>query len=118
MKIYVIEKGAYSDHRVIGVALTKERADAIAKIASDRWNTAYYSTWESEQFETALRFYVQYDYGDWTVEYDDLELYPTYKENTALDCNRFVVFADSLEKAVKIAQDMRAEIIYRDEIGE
>lgn len=47
MKIYVITKGEYSDYRICAVATDPEKADALAKFYSSKYDTA-----EVEEYDT------------------------------------------------------------------
>lgn len=114
MKIYVVEQGQYSDRHIIGVTDDKKKAEKVCG-ALDAW----YSEWDTDQFEVrnCLRFEVydpncSYD-SDWTAVYDAYDLYDNYKENTELDDGVYIIYADSREQAIKIAQDMRAEKLAR-----
>ena len=46
MKVYVIEKGEYSDRHVVAVASCEERAEELCKLHSDTYDKAYYSEFE------------------------------------------------------------------------
>lgn len=113
MKIYVIEKGQYSDRRVVGVTDNKQMAIKICKMGSNHKYMAddiTYSEWDTEQFSNGLiRYRVEYFLGDWNYEFDDF--WGEYDSNIEVYEDTFIIFADSPEQAIKIAQDMRAERI-------
>ena len=106
MKVYVIEKGIYSDRRVIGVVETKEEAEAVVNaIKSNDDDSVTYEEYDTHQFKTSLLFHVEYICGDWHVNYYDWERVDksveTYEDN-------WIVLAKNRNQAIKIAQDMRA----------
>jgi hypothetical protein len=47
MKVYVITKGEYSDYHICAVATDPEKADALAKFCSDKYDSA-----EVEEYDT------------------------------------------------------------------
>ena len=113
MKVYVIEKGAYSDRHIVGVCLDKKKADEIAKaISVNIYNQAYVTEYDTDQFIISpLRWTVGYYTHKWSAEYDDYNLHTQYTESTALNRHNFIVYADTKEQAIKIAQDLRAEYL-------
>lgn len=115
MKVYVITKGCYSDYHICGVCLDKKKAKEIAEAVSEEPRSLYEARveeYDTDQFETQkLRFVVEYYSHKWTAEYDDYDFWKEYSENTVKDSHNFIVYADSPEQAIKIAQDMRAEYL-------
>ena len=109
MEVYVIEKGCYSDRYVVGVVETKEEADRVVEILEkSRGEDVGYSIFDTNQFQTdRLRFIVSYTFGEWIVTYEDY-LYDEYTENTEIYEDCWIIFAPNPDKAIKIAQDMRA----------
>ena len=106
MKVYIIEKGAYSDRHVVGVTEAEEKAKKICEIID-----ADYSEWDTNQFSTdRIRFVVDYWCGNWTAEYDEYNLYSMYSDNVCDYENHYVIYANSIQQAIKIAQDMAAKI--------
>ena len=109
MKVYVIEKGCYSDRHVVGVVETEQEAKEICKNILSDDDSASYEEYDTKKFETELpRFCVYFCFGEWVAEYDDIGIYESYKESTEDYENHFVIFAKTKEVALKIAQDMRA----------
>ena len=112
MKVYVIQKGQYSDRTIVGVTETEEEAkEVVHAIDDDAWITEY----DTKQFKTHLiRFVVEertwYD-GNWYAEYDQYDLYKEYKESCCAYDNTYVVYAESKDTAIKIAQDIRAQYL-------
>lgn len=109
MKVYVIQHGYYSDRHITGVTTDEEKAKKICEMLDSS-----YSEWDTDQFEVpnAIRFEVMpplYGEKNWYVEYDEYGIYSDYKENTEDYKDHFIIYADSSDQAVKIAQDMRAE---------
>ena len=112
MKVYVITKGVYSDYHIVGVCLDEKKAKEIAKVISDKYNNAYVEEFDSDQFITKTpRWIVGYYTHKWTAEYDEYDLRSVHTENTIIDSHNFVIYADTPEQAIKIAQDMRAEYL-------
>lgn len=124
MKVYVVQKGHYSDMHIIAVTENKETANEIAKAACNKgWIAGpdtYVEEYDTKQFETGI---VKFDVDLWEdafidnedidideqVEYVDYDLYEEYTENTRMSKGRYIIFAKSKEQALKIAQDMEAE---------
>lgn len=120
MKVYVIEKGYYSDRHIIGIVETKKEADEICKVLYDTnsydKDSIGYSEYDTKQFQTnRLRFHVSYLCDEWEAEYDDYDIYESYKENTETYEDNYIIYANSPDQAIKIAQDMRAEKLAKKE---
>ena len=112
MKVYVIEKGCYSDRHIIGVVETEEEAKKICKAVSGHYKIdgASYTEYDTKQFTTSLLRYVVSDwYGVWRAEYDDYDLRSMYKTNMKEYDGSYIIYASDPEQAIKIAQDMKAE---------
>ena len=112
MKVYVIEKGSYSDRHVVGVTETEKEAKEICKAISGeyKYDEASYTEYDTKQFQiNQIRFQVSYLYNKWKAEYDDYDLYEEYRENTEVYDDFYVIYTNSPDHAIKIAQDMRAE---------
>ena len=110
MKIYVIQKGEYSDKHIIGVTDDKCKAETVSNAIG-----GWYTEFDTDQFTIprCIRYQV-YDpvnsyTDDWLAEYDDWEIYDNYKENSIVYDGLYIIYADSPQQAIKIAQDMRAE---------
>ena len=114
MKVYVIEKGYYSDRHIIGVVETKKEADEICKVLYDTnshdKDSIGYTEYDTKLFQiNLLRFHVSYLCNEWEAEYDDYDIYKEYKENTEIWEDNYIIYANSPDQAIKIAQDMRVE---------
>ncbi len=114
MKVYVIEKGWYSDRHIVGVVETEEEAKKICEMLkrTDEYDcdSVSYGEYDTHQFKTSrMRFMVEHYFGDWRVQYDAYNLWDTYKDNTEDYEYHYIIYANSPEQAVKIAQDMEAE---------
>ena len=118
MKVYVIEKGSYSDRHVVGVTETKKEAEEVCKAISGKYKyeKASYTEYDTKQFQiNQIRFQVSYLCNEWEAEYDDYDFYEEYKENTEVYEDFYIIYANSPAKAIKIAQDMRAEKLAKKE---
>lgn len=117
MKIYVIQKGEYSDRHIVGVTDDKNKAKKLCDMLD-----ASFSEFDTEQFSipNSLRFEVwnpsnSYT-GGWIAEYDDYDIYDNYKENAIDYDGHYIIYADSPQQAIKIAQDMRAEKLAKEKL--
>ena len=116
MKVYVIEKGDYSDRHIIGVVENKEDAKRICNsLTSERDYSISWSEWDTNQFVTnKIRYVVMDDNSDyyqgWSAEYDDYEFYKDCTDNQRIYDGCYVIFANSAQQAIKIAQDMKAQM--------
>ena len=109
MKVYVIEKGWYSDRHIIGVVETEEEAKKICDVYSDDDDDATYEEYDTKRFtDNRIRFVVTTDGKEWAVRTDDYDLWSSYKENGKVYDGEYVIYAYSKEQAVKIVQDMKA----------
>lgn len=113
MKVYVITKGDYSDYHIVGVTTDKDKAETVAKEVSGEWqfNTASVETYDTDQFLTRLRYRVEFDGLRWSAHFDDYNYYDKYAENHAFSNVCFIIYADTKEEAIKVAQDMRAKML-------
>ena len=113
MKVYVIEKGVYSDRHVVAVVETEEEAKIICNGISPYPEEVKYTEYDTRQFTTnRLRFHVYEWYNgsnEWEAEYDDYDLFAMYKDNSEEYNGSYVIYANSPQQAIKIAQDMKAE---------
>ena len=117
MKIFVIERGTYSDRHIIGVTDDKKKAEKLCNMLD-----ASFSEFDTEQFSilNSLRYEV-YDpgssyTGEWIAVYDDYNIYDNYKENAIDYDGHYIIYADSPQQAIKIAQDMRAEKLAKEKL--
>ena len=115
MKVYVIERGWYSDKYIAGVVETEAEAKQICDVINsgdtEYHNDARYEEFDTEQFVTRkIRWIVEEDYlNEWSAYSEDdyfrdeaTESYESYEDH-------YIVYADSKEDAIKIAQDLKAE---------
>ena len=112
MKVYVIEKGMYSDRHIVGVVESEEEAKKICNVISTHPEEDWveYTEYDTHQFVTSRLRYHVYDYGDeWEANYDDYDLLAMYKDNSEEYGGSYVIYANSPQQAIKIAQDMKAE---------
>lgn len=111
MKIWVIQKGEYSDRHIIGVTETEDLAKKIVEATSDNYNKSFYREFDTDQFKDARHRYIVSNWTDeWKAEYDDYDIYEYYgNDNKMLSEFEYVIFAENQEQAIKIAQDMLAE---------
>lgn len=116
MKIYVIQIGEYSEKRVVCVADSEDNAKKICEMIKNRTSGCYhdsiwYDVFDTNQFQiNGFRFYVKFYCGEWSVELDCDPLPDETEESYELYENNYVVYAQTPEQAIKIAQDMRARI--------
>jgi len=116
MKVYIIEKGWYSDRWIVGVTESEEVAKRIVS-AYDYDGDSSYRVYDTDQFQNKpFRFKVEYwSEETWNAEVDAYETYSGYDTNTLIDIDEYIIFAKTKEQAIKIAQDMRAEYKAREE---
>ena len=113
MKVYVIECGYYSDRHVVGVVETQGEAEQVSKILNNTSYDSSYASWrefDTNQFTVEqMRFLVGHD-DEWTVRFDDYDLYDNYQENSEVYEGFYVIYAMDSDVAIKIAQDLEARI--------
>lgn len=113
MKVYVIECGYYSDRHVVGVVETQGEAEQVSKILNNTSYDSSYASWrefDTNQFTVKqMRFLVGHD-DEWTVRFDDYDLYDNYQENSEVYEGFYVIYAMDSDVAIKIAQDLEARI--------
>lgn len=111
MKVYVVEKGQYSERHVVAVVETKEAAEKICGAISGYYDydRARYEEFDTEQFSTGLvRFYGYFEDGH-DLEYDEYNYWIDFKESTLNDMSPCIIYAESISQARKILQDMVAQ---------
>lgn len=118
MKVYVIEKGYYSDRHIIGIVESKEEAKSIVdaiKCGSYDADSISYEEYDTLQFsDKRFRYAVtRYSDSDWEAEFDEYDLWSNYKESIHDYSDHYIIYANSPNQAIKIAQDMRAEELAR-----
>lgn len=114
MKVYVIQKGCYSDRHIVGVVETEKEAKNVCDAIKDcEWDSdsLSYAEYDTKQFQDKrIRFTVWRESDNsWHCEYDDYDLYDNYVENTCDYEDHYVIYADTGNQAIKIAQDMYYE---------
>lgn len=134
MKVYVIEKGEYSDRHVIGVTLDEEKAKYVVETSNEKARNSWvlgsgdydYTEFEMDKFDELYNLYKN-DYKMFQVIKDLENKKITISEkdiNDNLDDVGVVrksyyenylyvyVLANTTEKALKIASDKFAEYEY------
>ena len=133
--IWVIEKGSYSDYRVVGVYSTKEGAELVcAKInGEESYEPAVVSAWPldpgMEAINQGLEPFIVHMLRDGTTEKvwmdeNDFEYTlndqptiwrrseaPAYKGKNIPDCLTARVFAKDSQHAIKIVSEYRTRMI-------
>lgn len=113
MKVYVIQRGYYSDRHIIGVVETKEEAIRIAEALKDSWDrdSVAWREYDTKQFvDHRFRYTVERMYDNtWHIEYDEYGAYKEYEETAKIYDDNYVVYAYNTQQAIKIAQDMYYE---------
>lgn len=121
MIVYVIEKGYYSDRYIIGVTDSKETAEIIKNQYNQNGDTTY-TEYNTEQFKVIkpMRYSIGFicksnrwygfpdEFGS-KEEYDSSVYLGKSEDWSGDEIESYVVLANSLKQAIKIAQDMRAE---------
>lgn len=116
MKIYIVTKGDYSDYHIIAATLSKQRAENIAKIYSDKYDTAEVEEFEEisdkdiadimDKLECRFVFNIKNN-GEVT------EIEAIYEKKNAPNMSvtphdiAFSIAAKDKEHALKIARDLR-----------
>ena len=120
MKVYVVEQGDYSDRHIVGITETLEEAEKIRDLIYDSKYTNRYlapsiavTEYNTRAFkDSRLKFLVTI-YDDDKVSAETVNpncgLYEDYTDTCYTDYGDYVVFARSIEQAVKIARDMEAQ---------
>ena len=140
--VWVIEKGSYSDHRVVGVYSTQERAKLVCEhINKDgSYEPATVAKWPLdpgvEAINKGLLVFTVWMLRDGTVEKCDQgtggfeyalsaaphiwrrSKAPAYRGKNAVDCLTAQVFARNIAHAVKIVNEYRTQIIAKGEWDE
>ena len=106
MKVYVIEKGSYSERHVIGVVKTLKEAEDLIKFFEKENDYVTFEEFDTDQFKQKLRFIVERPFDNWIATFDDYNSYNRYKNNSEVYPGCYVVYSDSYENAIKIAQNM------------
>lgn len=133
-KVWVIEKGSYSDYRVVGVYTTKKKSERVAEAinAGDSYNDATVSEWPLDPGYDAINqgrkpfsITMLRDGAVERVGRDDVSYYnigdqysiwertkaPAYKGKGIPDALNATVWARDEKHAIKIASERRAQMI-------
>ena len=104
MKLYAILKGEYSDRHIVALTASREKAEALQKICSDRYSDADIETYEDGELQD-YKFWWHYD-----AYYDEIEMYDEclLKDEYAAGDDAYVC-APNPERARKKAHDMIAK---------
>ena len=112
MKVYVVTSGSYSDYRIEEIFAKKDDAEALAAVLSDgnevdEWEVnkrrvvPLWSLWMKGNGDS------DDDYCSPYANTDDKEAIYCYDDDSV----HFDVLADSLERAIKVANERRAIIL-------
>lgn len=117
MKIYVVTKGEYSDYHIITATLSKQRAENIAKIYTDKYDEAGVEEFDEmsdeaidrmmEELELRYVFNIQQDGAVSAVEAVYEKKNAKIMDTSCYDRIHFSIAAKDKEHAIKIARDMR-----------
>lgn len=119
MKVYVVEQGIYSGKHIVGIAESLEEAEAIKNAVSSETYSLYesksisiteYDTKAFKDCRLKFRVDIYYD-GDVSVETVDADcgMYDEYKDSCYTEYGDYIIYAQNVEQAVKIARDMEAQ---------
>ena len=133
MKVYVIEKGEYSDRHVIGVTLDEEKAKYVVeegnnKVGKNFWYSAdyAYTEFEIDKFDELYNLYkndykmfrVWKDLKNKDITISEIDIVDNLDDSGIVrkyDYDNYLsvfVLANTEEKALKIASDKFAEYEY------
>lgn len=113
MKVYVIEKGCYSDRYIVGVTDSEETAKIIQK-QYDYNDDTQYTEYDTDQFKVVkpMCYTINYDTKThiWRGYPDGYHIH-NYTKSEYLGkegvIESYAVLANTLDQAKKIAQDMK-----------
>lgn len=135
MKVYVIEKGEYSDRHVIGVTLDEEKAKYVVEEGNNRARKSFwycsndydYTEFEMDKFDELYNLYknnykmfrVEKDLENKQITISETEFDDNYlddpgivRKTSYINSLSVYVLANTEEKALKIASDKFAEYEY------
>ncbi len=118
MKVYVVTSGSYSDYRIEEIFKKKADAEALASVLSDSNGV---DEWEVNQRRVIPLWSIwMKKSGDLDDEYGSPSTNTDGKENAYCydDLIHFGVLADTLERAIKVANERRAIILSHNLWGE
>ena len=115
MKVYVVTSGSYSDYRIEEIFSKKKDAEALASILSDSNGI---DEWEVNKQRVMPLWTVclkrdgdlDEDYGSPTAAIGTKETIWTYKDEGGDSC-QFHILADTLKRAIKVANERRVIIL-------
>ena len=122
MKIYVITKGSYSDYHICTVTTDKEKAEKLAKIYSDRYDSAQVEEYDNNQTtDSEFNEYIPVWFivvgRNGSVKISEIESYTndpetpnSYYFSNDDDFTAHVKLKDK-SKAIKIALDQRVKML-------
>jgi len=112
MKVYVVTIGSYSDYRIEEIFENKEDAEALANVLSDGNGV---DEWEANKQKVVPLWSIWMEKnGDLAEDYVSPSANTGSKEDIYCyddDSIHFEIFADTLERAIKVANERRAIII-------
>jgi len=112
MKVYVVTSGSYSDYRIEAIFENKEDAEALANVLSDGNGV---DEWEANKQKVVPLWSIWMEKnGDLAEDYVSPSANTGSKEDIYCyddDSIHFEIFADTLERAIKVANERRAIII-------
>lgn len=121
MKVYVITRGSYSEYHICAVTTDPEEAEKLAKIYSDRYDTAEVEEYDTEEHQDWLCGRVPYEVIFWrshqTPHLSLLAPSAAFTPGVKVDPRlgsvemKVLLYAPDAETALKIAQDKRAEYL-------
>lgn len=111
MKVYVVTSGSYSDYRLDAIFTKKEDAEALAAVLSDANGVDEWKV--NEQRVVPVWSLWMKRNGDLDDKYSSPYAYADGQEEIACydDTIHFNIFADTKERAIKIANERRAIIL-------
>lgn len=119
MKIYAVSNGSYSDYRIEGIYSTKEKAEEAHRLyAADNDIEEYELDAMPEHPPGMLRYYVKMNAaGNAEAKTKDASLMPKWKWSPYGDGESvgFNVWASDETHAIKIANEIRAQLIARNQ---
>ena len=112
MKVYVVTSGSYSDYRIEAIFENKEDAEALANVLSDGNGV---DEWEANKQKVVPLWSIWMEKnGDLAEDYVSPSANTGSKEDIYCyddDSIHFEILADTLERAIKVANERGAIII-------
>lgn len=119
-KFYVVTQGEYSDYRILAVTTNYELAEKIAARFTDRWEKAKIETYENAEVMLRPVWLIGFDKAGNVSFTNECSSVWAYRQVGACHKNHIWanpydigahVSADSLEAAIKIAAEKRAQYL-------